>query len=260
MAGFETAFSGVVGSTLGAVATVVAAKLQKTSRERGNPPNEQAAKTRQHIIDELEEVKKLVLGPILRQDLLIQVDLKNVEKQNGGRIVASIRVTSSYRLYNFDLSPAQFKFVAGLDASHDFGGDITGDLSVVDLEGKALDSDCNGRLKFSVINDPRNVERQHREEITIPGSSSWDFKWTTSYFDVDLPYTEFWAAVYPTIGMTVKVTARPEFGIRVESDFYRQKQQEVPMIYDEVTGVHSSTAHGAFLPYQGAFVRIQQDP
>jgi hypothetical protein len=84
--------------------------------------------------------------------------------------------------------------------------------------------------------------------------------WTTKQFEVTLPYTEFWATADAAIGLEITVISMAG-PLNAEADFYRRDNS--PMNFrryaDENGLEYRFTALGAFLPYQGMFVKVSYE-
>jgi hypothetical protein len=212
---------------------------------------------RDAIAQELDVLSETLRMPLIKFDVLLELAVLDLLKDSADRFVARVRLKTSFHLANLSDRPETYCVRGSIDVRKGYDGAISADLRIRDL---TRNRDHTVEVAFEQTSDARGMERWFKKDIDVEANSTVGVSWATKDYEVVLPYTEFWATSDAAVGLEVRVISSSH-PVLVDADFYRREDSpaQFKRTVSDDGKEKTFTALGAFLPYQGMFVRVDSE-
>jgi hypothetical protein len=201
---------------------------------------------------EVAQMHGLVSQPLVKEDLRFTLWVRGFCDESKDSVRATL--DSEFGLQNLGNTSESFEFAAQVDVAAVAPAALGGHLKVFGEGDLLLDVDIN----FEAGREPTGLQRLYRRRVSIPPKRTVRFEWRTDEFTLALPYTEFWATAHPLVHMKFIINCQAARSLKARAACYRRSDSNTSFTSDVEDAVHTFSAIGPFLPYQGMFISLNK--
>jgi hypothetical protein len=204
----------------------------------------------------IDNVSSLAKTRLIKEDLSFEVTF--LRYVDSSKKLCLAKLAGSYRVRNFGDEKADFRFLAQVDVAETMTGAVDGDLYVRNLTTGEVLRDKKDK-KISFISERSAAGLSHifrdRSEFQVLSGHALEFRWTTSEFEIRMPYCEFFTTSQPVFNMAIRLVNKIIDSVAVKAEVFRSAEVDTPVPRPH-EGATMVEVNGVFLPFQGVLVRL----
>ena len=205
------------------------------------------------IEEAIGNVSTLARTRLIKEDLFFKITFLRFANQEETAGIA--KLAGSYKVRNFGEATVNFPFFAQVDVSENMVGAVDGDFRVRNVN--TGDEPRNNQISFTSERSKNGLSHIFKDKnpVAIPSGATMEFKWSTSEFEIRLPYCEFFTTAQPVFNIKIELVNKFPIKHYVKAEAFRSAEADSvdPREVDDAVLIDVG---GVFLPYQGILVRV----